>query len=116
MNALTLNDLESFLDSSSLGNCCTLSAGVHEVTRTIVVKRGNLCIEGECQGSQKRTILKRGRTDDGSLLTGPLIQGNGVSNLVITSLIINGMRFADSHDGIVDLRHPLGVAPDSPLF
>jgi hypothetical protein len=116
MKALTLTDLESFLDSPSLGNCCTLAAGVYEVTRTIAVKRRNIRIEGECQGIQKKTILKRGRTDDGSLFTGPLIQGKGVSDVVITSLIINGMRFADSHDGTVDLRHPLGVAPDSPLF
>lgn len=45
-----------------------------------------------------------------------MIRGNGVSDISITSLIVEGMRFGGGPDYKVDHRHPLGVGPSSPLY
>jgi hypothetical protein len=116
MRAENLNQLHEFLQGSPQRNHFLLAAGVHEVTGTLQIGCDGFQLEGECLGVDVRTILKRGRMPDGSLFTGPLVRGKGISNLALRNLIVDGSRFEDTPRGRIDHRHPQTQDRGSPLF
>ncbi len=93
-----------------------LAAGVHEVDHTLEISGADVQIEGERSGVRLLTILKRGRTPDGSLFQGPLIRGRNLCGLSLSSFIINGLRFEETERGLKDNRHPLTPERNTPLF
>ena len=116
MRVESLAQLRHCLLDASAGKQLILAAGVHEVDRTLQITCNDLHLAGELAGGCTQTILRRGKLGDGTLFAGPLVKGEGASGLVVRNLIINGSRFEETPQGLVDRRHPLTQAKESPLF
>lgn len=110
---MDLEQLRAALDAG-VPEACQLDAGVHDVTRTFVLSQSG--VELRSASRNQLAVLRRGRLPDGSLFEGPLVSISGCRNVRLASLVVDGRRFEECADRVLDNRHPADPDPASVAF
>lgn len=116
MKVESLEQLQWCLQSPSAEKKWVLKAGIHEVRQTLLLTRPDVEICGECRNGSILTVLRRGRLPDGSLFSGAIIQGEGVRDLYLHDILVDGCRWEKSDRGMTDHRHPVTVDKSSRAY
>jgi hypothetical protein len=95
-NVLELNEQKILLLAKGI---IYITTAIHLTSHTVIC--------GAVENGQSVTHLKRGKTADGKLYQGPLIIGANITNAELKNLIIDGSRFEEVNNIIIDHRHPL---------
>ena len=110
---MNLEMLRDVLASGAVTDC-ELDAGTHEVTRTLVIANDGVRLRGG--GCGNATVLRRGRLEDGTLFSGPLLRIAGCRDVSVSGMAFDGRRFEGEGAQRIDHRHPLDPDPASARF